>query len=643
MARIEQLITGRTDYDKRCLPAETIKAQRLAATMALQILHEYPQWKRNSAWQLYANLRGVMLADEVGGGKTFETWAILAKQILQLKARERLRILIIVNPAIRSKWEWEEHADFDAFLNSRPKSETGKFIRQTKLPSAQQLKLFKFFGRQLLIRSKKQWIDMDKPRTGVWLSSFQSLPVTVGSGEASAFRHGKRVRVFPNNFFDWIIVDEAHAVKSGSKDVDEMLQLNNYAIRKIYAAINASASSKIILLTATPFQNNKNELKHLLRLLEEDAGKANSFTHAIGKGIDAVEKIFADLKENFLEAGIADLRYALTHDVNKLLSDHTIKRPESLQVNGSRNGLNDCLRDLMIRNSKHALPVTPVKAVLSEKEKLQYLLFREQVKEKDKEKSMFSIKLSQLVSSAAAYYGSFINKKNYTVIEQLFGDNLVARCKSEKLLQLLQAIPLRHEKNVITVFVTWMKTVSALKEILTRNGYPVYSLTGYDKVSERKNILQAVTTANRQTDKKMVLLASRVGNEGLDFDAFCNRVVHYDNNYNPAVIDQRNGRVYRGDNVTTKEAKVQARDIQVYQLFLDESYDQRILFIEEEKRKLKNFYMGDSSIQKIFEKALEKTDLREKEKFIRQMESIKIDLTPYRKHLLPKYLRELGK
>ena len=78
MAYFKNLIT-----DKILKNKNAIQAQRLAACMAWQILNDYPIRQKPSEWKIYNNLRGVMLADEVGGGKTFETLAIISKSILE--------------------------------------------------------------------------------------------------------------------------------------------------------------------------------------------------------------------------------------------------------------------------------------------------------------------------------------------------------------------------------------------------------------------------------------------------------------------------------------------------------------------------------------------------------------------------------
>ena len=75
--RIAQLLTGKLPARKDIDP-ETIRKQRLAAAMACQIIEEYPH-QAGKDWSIYRHIRGVMLADEVGGGKTFEALAVVAR------------------------------------------------------------------------------------------------------------------------------------------------------------------------------------------------------------------------------------------------------------------------------------------------------------------------------------------------------------------------------------------------------------------------------------------------------------------------------------------------------------------------------------------------------------------------------------
>ena len=172
MAYFKNLITGIVN-GKSALPQCAIQAQRLASCMAWQILYDYPTRQKPSEWKIYNNLRGVMLADEVGGGKTFETLAIISKAILEQTSKthnkDRFRVLIIANPSIRSKWEWNEKEDlaFEEFNSESysPMCDIGKFIKQTKIDKPSTQKLFYFFSNQKSCIFKPIRIDWCNRRT----------------------------------------------------------------------------------------------------------------------------------------------------------------------------------------------------------------------------------------------------------------------------------------------------------------------------------------------------------------------------------------------------------------------------------------------------------------------------------------------
>lgn len=92
----------------------------------------------------------------------------------------------------------------------------------------------------------------------------------------------------------------------------------------------------------------------------------------------------------------------------------------------------------------------------------------------------------------------------------------------------------------------------------------------------------------------------------------------------------------------TGSRKIEGKGILIYQLYLGETYDQRILFIEAEKRTMKNFFLGDHNLHGILEKTLKKKDLIEEEKIIEILKSIKINFTPKREQILSQYQHEIN-
>lgn len=656
MVKFNALLTGRDPKSQKPFPGESVKKQKLAAAMAWQILNIYPYRSKPFEWLKYRDLRGVMLADEVGGGKTFEALAIVCKDYLEnvKSSKKQFRVLVISAPAIRSKWEWCpaksslcQDKGCDNCKHSIP-YDLNKFVRQSQVQKKKgQLKRLIVPAnyeqyRSQIVGSKLNWkvVAANMKRQGLWLCSVNSLPPTKGKKSEAYF---KKSYGFPDGAFDWIVADEAHIFRSGYMVSDENLPvLSETAIRKLYAVLNANPHARLLLLTATPFQNNINELIQLLSLLENNSDKGTVANIAIG-GLRAFENKLREmeLKSSFItDEDIRNLHAGLHHDISKLLEaineDINLKRPKEIRKKRQRDGLDDYLRDLIVRNRKEPLKSINIMATLTEADRLQYLLLRDLVYESEKKgRSMISQKLSALVSSPGAFCKG--KKNSYDIIDNYFDGNQIYYKKRDALLNVIDSMKLTSKK-VVVVFCRFIPTLRILAEDIQklRRSFKVLTLhakrpDGVD-VKNRKPLLDRIRAMNRASKKRIVFLVSQVGNEGLDFDDFCNTVIHFDGHYNPAVIDQRNGRVYRGNN--------QHRDISVIHLLLNETYDQRIKFIEQEKRKLKNFYLGDADLDQILEKILGENQ-KIKSEYLGKLKGFKIDLEPRVGHLINELHKEL--
>jgi superfamily II DNA or RNA helicase len=638
MAKISQLLTGNIN-GKQVINVATVRKQQLAVATALQILEDFPYRTTSKNWERYNFLRGVLLADDVGGGKTFEALSIICQSFLRLahSKRARFRVLIIAAPAIRSKWEWKKEDEIEKWCDLK------RFVEQTKLSKRKKILLESFLAtaqRENVITSKHNWKYIQNLRQGIWIASFGSLPATKGSKTMAEFKRDRHIQ-FPSGYFDYIIADEAHIVKSGYIDSDENLStsLNNSAIRKIYAVQNENANAKLLLLTATPFQNNLNEFIHMISLVETP----NYLNYSIVKIITAgLKKLYVEIELLKTENGITKdkilhLIESFDSEVGKLIEEDVIeiKRPKEISTNGRKSGLNDFLRDIIIRNNKEPLDIVSAGCNLNDAGKLQYLFFRDMVSNRQGEdREMFSIKLSQLVSSDPAFANSLRKihqKEKYGSIKKLFQNkHLAFECKFNALLSEIENKKLPSDKKVIVVFCRFIPTIEELERRL-KKVYQAANVLRMDgrtsNTRKRKELLDTVDKKNQETMSKVIFLVSQVGNEGLDFDNFSDTVIHFDGHYNPAVIDQRNGRVYRRGNLN--------REITIKHVYLKETYDQRIKFIELEKRKMKNFFLGDSGLEEIIKRILLRGDMDEEKILLKELEKIKFDFEPKGKYLLP--------
>lgn len=110
--------------------------------------------------------------------------------------------------------------------------------------------------------------------------------------------------------------------------------------------------------------------------------------------------------------------------------------------------------------------------------------------------------------------------------------------KFEQLLSILQTV-FEHGNKKIIVFAIFKKTIKYLNIRLRKAGYKcavIYGDSNIDKTEVLRNF--------QFDDSIRVLLSSEVGSEGLDMQ-FCNTLVNYDLPWNPMVVEQRIGRIDR--------------------------------------------------------------------------------------------------
>ena len=113
--------------------------------------------------------------------------------------------------------------------------------------------------------------------------------------------------------------------------------------------------------------------------------------------------------------------------------------------------------------------------------------------------------------------------------------------KFKELLNFIRRMEKEERRPVKTViFASFRKTLDYLARTLEQNGYSVRSIHGGIPIGERPGIIKEF----RERDDVNILLSSRVGGEGLDFQ-FAHVLVNYDLPWNPMEVEQRIGRLDR--------------------------------------------------------------------------------------------------
>jgi len=187
--------------------------------------------------------KGVLLADEVGLGKTIEAALVIG----QYWAERRRRLLVICPAALRKQWANEL---------------TEKFHLPTQVLDA------------------RTWREQ---RKGGIHDPFDQPIISVVSYHFAA-KMEPQLRAHP---WDLVTLDEAHKLRNAHRDSNILGQ----AIRRTFAG------SRKLLLTATPLQNSLLELYGLSTLLDEQLfGDAVSFRSMYMQGGGDIEGLRARLE-----------------------------------------------------------------------------------------------------------------------------------------------------------------------------------------------------------------------------------------------------------------------------------------------------------------------------------------------------------
>jgi SNF2 family DNA or RNA helicase len=327
------------------------------------------------------------------------------------------------------------------------------------------------------------------------------------------------------------VVDEAHHLKNR--------QTLNWKL------VNALKKRFILLLTATPVQNNLVELYNLLTLLKP--------------GLLSTE---AEFKREYVQS--RDGRVA--------------KNPEKLR---------QLMREVMVRNTRSGVDVKLPKRfastiacqpTASERELYQAInaYLRQHPQELDK--LTRNTLLMRAGSSPAALLESLKGlEKRFEHDELKFLGKWAKQVKeSEKARQLI-ALLQQAKDNKTLVFINHRATQSYLAKALTAEGIEHTEFRGDLSLKAKDAAIEMFR------ESVPVMLASETGGEGRNLQ-FANTIVNYDLPWNPMRIEQRIGRLHRIG---------QQNDVYIFNFCLANSLEEYILKVLHEKINLFELVVGE--------------------------------------------------
>ena len=487
-------------------------------------------------------VKGVVLADEVGLGKTIEAALVMA----QYWAERKRRIVVICPAALRKQW-------------------SNELAEKFHLPSQ--------------VLDAKTWGDLRKQ--GV------SNPLEQEKISIISYQFAAKMESKLRNPWDLVVIDEAHKLRNAHQDSNVI----GNSIRTTFSG------SKKLLLTATPLQNSLLELFGLSTVIDTNLfGDKTSFRQQFMRGENDLvglryrlkDFVHRTLRKDVLEYVPYTARKAYTceffpsEDEQRLyyLVSAYLQRAGTYGVPLQQRHLVTLVLSKLWESSTAAVRKT-----------LESLLSRLRKIEKNEETSHnsfwneeffdddFDDELLEAAEEGADY---IINDDEPIDMDQLRGEiaeleqyrELAGRihedAKSEALLSALNEgfarMSERGAERKAVIFTESVRTQEYLAAYLERHGHAgrialfsgtnnspgtkaIYDNwlaqhTGTDRVTGSRAVDTRTAIIDHFRSHADILIATEAAAEGVNLQ-FCSLVVNYDLPWNPQRVEQRIGRCHR--------------------------------------------------------------------------------------------------
>jgi len=481
---------------------------------------------------------GIILADEVGLGKTIEAGLVL-KYVLESGAK---RVLIVLPASLRKQWELElkEKFGLDSVILDRITVE----------------------------RESSDWREK--------LTDNKSVRIVLTSYDYSS----KLIKRFPEAKWDFIIIDEAHNLRNVFHEAQRAKNL--YELSK---------GIPKLLLTATPLQNSLTDLHGLVAFIDQRIfGSEKVFKRRYIEGQD-----YADLKRelspvlyrtlrkdvekyiNFKKRTCKTVDFTLSQDELELYQrvNNFLKRKLLYSIPTSNRGLIILVIRKLLASSSFAL-IETFEVLKKRLEKLY------EGSKSANAREGFDLFWSY-VEDEIDEFGFEETEDEDTIIRKQYIEaeleevnaisNVAKRIKTNAKVSALKtaiqiAFDYQQEKEIpqkVVIFTESKRTQKYIaaelrqtgfedEDILLFNGdfddtmtkeiYRAWQVKNFDKENYGRSVEYKQAIVNYFRDNAKILICTDAGSEGLNLQ-FCNTVINYDLPWNPMKIEQRIGRCHR--------------------------------------------------------------------------------------------------
>ncbi|KEA62573.1 helicase (Snf2/Rad54 family) [Marinobacterium lacunae] len=513
---------------------------QISRTMAAARVDMNPHQIEAACFALKSPLeKGVLLADEVGLGKTIEASLVMA----QKWAEHKKRILLVVPASLRKQWEQELQDKFELPSIIIDSKVAGRLKKEGLSNPFDQIDKIVICSYEY-VASQKDWVQL----------------------------------------IDWnlVVFDEAHKLRN---------IYQNSSGKRAKAVVKATKGAESrVLLSATPIQNNLMELYGLSRVIDEHYfGDAKSFRNLyVNRQKD--KNTLDDLKQRIQplchrtlrrqvqqEGGINFTnRYSITQDFTPTDEEWSLyeklstylQTPDIQAIDPKARHLVSIGLRKILASSTFAVADT-LKGMITRLQDKQ-LLNEESLDDLEEADDWIDADFGETDS------GDGRVEKLKQEIEELseccrLASEITHNAKGDALLVVLQkAMDMTEQlggQRKAVVFTESCRTQQYLNTLLENNGFKgrTVLLNGANNDARSQSVyrewfekhqgsarisgskvadMKAALVDRFKSDQADILIATEAGGEGINLQ-FCSLLINYDLPWNPQKVEQRIGRVHR--------------------------------------------------------------------------------------------------
>ena len=480
--------------------------------LSLKILSEitpFPHQIR-TVERVLRRMRGrALLCDEVGLGKTIEAGIVLTEYMLRGLVR---RVLILTPPSLVEQWKEE-------------------------------------VTRKLGL----SFVCYDEPRFKAANRPWQTFEHVIASLD-TAKREPHRDEILETQY-DLVIVDEAHHLKNKST--------------LAWKFVNQLKKKYILLLTATPIENDMSELFNLITLLKPGQllTEAEYKRRYVDKKDPLQPKNVAELQRLIQNVMIRNRR-STTGVIQSTRIAETILVPPSREEREFYRQLSQFVKFQLQTLAEVAVGQAGTKTTRAQKQpqSVHPFVLKNLLRQAGSSIACVLPTLHRFRSTGEGALDAGLQE----IVNR--GKDIYHSGKLDALLRIVENTP--HQ---VVVFTGFVETAHVVTKFLTRAGLSVVDFHGSMSRAQKEQSIAGFREGAK------VLVSTESGGEGRNLQ-FCHTMVNFDIPWNPMRIEQRIGRIHRIG---------QQHEVSIYNLAAKGTLEEHILHILDAKVNLFQLVIGE--------------------------------------------------